>query len=243
MIDRLSAMMLGGPKRTFSMSRTLLVEVPVVPSMKMYAFPSSPNCWKVFAVARELGLSLETIPINLFNGEAKSAAFLEKNPNGRVPVLEDGDFVLWESNAILAYLASQRPAAALLPAAPRERAEVDRWLSWESTYLSPAVWKVGFEKIMKPMMNEPADAAQIAAGTAEFVAAAKVLDAALAEKPYVAGKLSVADFAIGPFINLATGPCELNIAAYQNLREWKDRMDSRESVKQTMADAQAAMHA
>lgn len=211
--------------------------------MKMYAFASSPNCWKVFAVARELGIALETIPINLFNGEAKSAAFLEKNPNGRVPVLEDGDFVLWESNAILTYLAGQQPSRTLLPAAPRERAEVDRWLSWEGTYLSPAVWKVGFEKIVKPIMNKPADAAQIAAGTTEFAATAKVLDAALAERPYVAGKLSVADFAIAPFIRLATEACQLDITPYQNLGAWKQRMESRESVQRTMADAQAAMHA
>jgi glutathione S-transferase len=208
--------------------------------MKLYAFASSPNCWKVLAVARELSLPVETIQVDLFNGEAKTPAFLSKNPNGRVPVLEDDGLVLWESNAILAYLASLQPIPSLLPMKPRERAEVDRWLYWESTVLSPAVWKVGFEKIVKPVLKQAPDKALIAAGTADFEAAARVLNDALAGKDYVANKLSIADFAIGPFIGLATGVCELEVAAYRNLSLWRDRMNARESIRQTMLDARAA---
>ena len=116
--------------------------------MKMYSSAAPPNCWKVLSVARELSLAIETIPIDLFNGDAKSAAFLAKNPNGRVPVLEEDGFFLWESNAILAYLASRQSSPTPLPTKPRERTEVDRWLYWESCTLSPAVWKVEFEKIL-----------------------------------------------------------------------------------------------
>jgi glutathione S-transferase len=211
--------------------------------MKVYAFASSPNCWKVLAVARELSLHVETIRIDLLKGEAKTPAFLAKNPNGRVPVLEHEGLVLWESNAILAYLASQKPIPSLLPSKPRERAEVDRWLYWESTILSPAVWKVGFEKILKPLMRQPADAALVAAGTTEFASAAALLDDALAGKEYLAGKLSIADFAMGPFLTLATGPCNLDAARYRNLSAWMDRMGARESVRHTMAEAQVAMRA
>jgi glutathione S-transferase len=211
--------------------------------MKLYAFASSPNCWKVLAVARELSLPIETIQVDLFNGEAKTPAFLAKNPNGRVPVLEEGDFVLWESNAILAYLASLQPIPSLLPMKPRERAEVDRWLYWESTVLSPAVWKVGFEKIVKPVLRQTPDKALIAAGTDDFAAAAKMLDDALAEKDYIADRLSIADFAIGPFIGLATGACELEIAAYRNLSLWRDRMNARESIRRTTVHARAALSA
>ncbi len=194
-------------------------------------------------MARELAVPLETIAIDLFNGEAKAPAFLAKNPNGRVPVLEDDGFVLWESNAILAYLAGKQPIPSLLPVKPRERADVDRWLYWESTNLSPAVWKVGFEKIVKPVMKQAPDAGAIAAGAGEFASAAKVLDDALVGKDYVAGKLSIANFALGPFLNLATGACELDITPYKNLCAWRDRMNARESVRQTMADVQAAMRA
>jgi glutathione S-transferase len=211
--------------------------------MKMYTFASSPNCCKVLALARELAIPLEMIPIDLFNGEAKSPAFLAKNPNGAVPVLDDDGFVLWESNAILAYLASQQPTPSLLPIKPRERAEVDRWLHWESTRLSRAVWKVEFEKILKPMLKQTPDAAVIAAGTAEFASAAKLLDGALAGRDYIAGTLSIADFAMAPFISVATGLCELDITPYRNLSAWQARMEARESVKRTLADADAALRA
>lgn len=211
--------------------------------MKMYTFASSPNCWKVVALARELSLAVDTIEVDLFKGEARTPAFLAKNPNGKVPVLEDDGFVLWESNAILAYLASRQPFPSLLPVGPRERAEVDRWLYWESTHLSPAVWKVGYEKIVKPITKQAPDAALIAAGTADFASAAKVLDDALAGRDYVGGKLSIADFALGPFVGLACGACELDIGPYRNLSAWRDRMNARESVRQTMADAQTAKRA
>jgi glutathione S-transferase len=209
--------------------------------MKIYAFAPSPNCQKVLAVARELGLPFETVHIDIFKGEAKTPAFLAKNPNGRLPVLEDEGFVLWESNAILAYLAAKQAVPSLLPIKPRERAEVDRWLFWQTAHLSPAVSKVAFEKIVKPMakLGTP-DPAVVAAGTAEFAALAKILDEGLAGKEYVAGKLSIADFAIGPHIGVA-GACELDFAPFKNLRAWSDRMRARESVKQTMAEAQASM--
>src|SRR5579859_473206 len=149
-------------------------------AMKIYAFTPSPNCQKVLAVVRELALPVETIHVDIFKGEAKTPAFLAKNPNGRVPVLEHDGLVLWESNAILAYLASQQPIPSLLPTKPRERAEVDRWLFWQTAHLAPAVGKVAFEKIVKPMTMQGApDAAIIAAGTTDFAAHAKILDGSL----------------------------------------------------------------
>jgi glutathione S-transferase len=209
--------------------------------MKIYAFTPSPNCQKVLAVVRELALPVETVPVDIFRGEAKAPAFLAKNPNGRVPVLEDDGLLLWESNAILAYLASQQPIPSLLPTKPRERAEVDRWLFWQTAHLAPAVGKVAFEKIVKPMTRQGApDATMIAAGTADFAVQATILDRALAGKEYVAGKLSIADFAIGPFVGIASA-CDLDVDPFGNLCAWRDRMKARQSVRQTMAEAQAAM--
>ena len=76
--------------------------------MKLYLSPASPNCQKVLAVARELDIRLERVNVDIFKGEAKTPAYLAKNPNGRVPLLEDDGLLLWESNAIIAYLASQK---------------------------------------------------------------------------------------------------------------------------------------
>src|SRR5262249_44646614 len=100
---------IGGCAAHFSKKAALGAE-----SVKLYHFPSSPNCLKVRAVAYELGLELELATVNIFRGESRSPAFEALNPNGLVPVLIDGDFVLWESNAILTYLASTHRRPSLL---------------------------------------------------------------------------------------------------------------------------------
>ena len=74
------------------------------------------------AVANELGIALELVDVNLGDAEAKVETLLPWNPNTKVPVLVDGDFVLWESRAIIAYLASLKPEAGLYPADPKRRA-------------------------------------------------------------------------------------------------------------------------
>jgi glutathione S-transferase len=93
--------------------------------MRLYTFAVSPNCQKVLAVARELDIRLDRVNVDIFRGEAKTPAYLAKNPNGRVPLLEDDGFALSESNASLAYLAGRKASPSLLPVEPRERAEVD----------------------------------------------------------------------------------------------------------------------
>ena len=75
--------------------------------MKLYGFPRSPNTWKVRAVAAQLAMPLELELVDLT--KPRAPAYLALNPTGRTPTLVDGDFVLWESNAIMQYLASQAP--------------------------------------------------------------------------------------------------------------------------------------
>jgi GST-like protein len=93
--------------------------------MQLYHFPS-PNPQKVTFALRELGLDCELIPLDLARGEQRNAAFLARNPMGRVPVLVDGDLTLWESHAILAYLGEK--TGRLWPASVAGRAEALKWL-------------------------------------------------------------------------------------------------------------------
>ncbi|MBV1902969.1 MAG: glutathione S-transferase N-terminal domain-containing protein, partial [Marinosulfonomonas sp.] len=79
--------------------------------MKLYNANFSPNALRVRAVALELGIDLEVIEVDLRAGGTKTDEFLAMNPNGKIPVLQDGDFVLWESRAINSYLASKKPQA------------------------------------------------------------------------------------------------------------------------------------
>ena len=206
--------------------------------MKLYDFPFSPNSRKVRAVAYELGIALETQRIDLLTGGQRSPEFLAKNPNGRVPVLEDGDLLLWESAAIIRYLAA---GSSLLPTARRTVAEVDRWIAWQLAHLGPAMSKVAYENVVKRLTRrgEP-DPARIAEGTAEFEQSTAILDAALAGREFVAGPLSVADFALAAHYSIAPA-AGLDVAPHRRVASWMDRMSARDSMKRALSDAQASL--
>jgi len=208
--------------------------------MKLYQFPLSPNCQKVVSLAHEVGTPLELVNLEVFKGEARTAAMLAKNPNGKLPILEDGDFVLWESTAILAYIAAKAHREDLAPTTPRERAEVDRWTSWQGAHFSPAIRKVAFERIVKKLAGLGApDEALVKAGIEEFAVVANVLEQSLG-KAYVCGPLTIADFALAPPACVASN-CGLSYDAYPKVKAWLERMISRDSMKKTLAAAGGAM--
>ncbi len=204
--------------------------------MKLYDFPFSPNCRKVRAVAYELGIALEHVNVDLLAGAQRAPEYLALNPNGRVPVLADGDFVLWESTAILRYLAQ---GSALIPRERRAAADMDRWIAWQLAHLGPAMSKVAFELIVKKLTKrgEP-DAARIAEGRDEFDTTTAILEGALDGREYVAGPLTLADFALAAHYSLAAA-CELDLAKYPGVASWLARVSARDSMKRALADAQA----
>lgn len=208
--------------------------------MKLYQSPLSPNCQKVVAVAHEVGVPLKIVNLDVFKGHAKSPEMLAKNPNGRVPVLEDGDFVLWESNAMLGYVASKADRLDLAPTAPRDRADVDRWLAWSNAHFVPAVRKVAFERIVKKLAGLGApDEAAVKAGSEEFATVASVLDRSLEGKEYLCGRLTIADFASVTY----TALCEcagLALTPYRNVQRWLGRMLEKESLQRTLVAAREA---
>ena len=103
--------------------------------MKLYAFPPSPNSWKVRAVAAHLGVPLELEMVDLIKGGSHSPDYLAINPTGRTPALVDGDLKLWESTAIMQYIASQQPNS-LWPSDARAQADIARWQSWQLAHFS-----------------------------------------------------------------------------------------------------------
>ncbi|MET0595987.1 MAG: glutathione S-transferase family protein [Polyangiaceae bacterium] len=208
--------------------------------MKLYDFAFSPNCRKVRAVAYELGIALESVHVDLLKGGSRTPAFLAVNPNGRVPVLVDDDFVLWESTAILRYLSAKK-GGALVPTTQRGQAEVDRWLAWQLAHLGPAMSKVAFERIVKKLtgQGEP-DETAVALGRAEFVKLTALLDGALETRDYLAETLSLADFALAAQYSLAP-LCGLDLAPHRSVEAWLDRVLARDSMKLALADAHAVM--
>ena len=126
---------------------------------------------------------------------------LAQNPNGLVPVIVDDDFVLWESNTIIRYLAGKWAAEALLPSEPRARAEVDRWIDWQATEFNNA-WRYAFSAIVR---KNPAfqDAREIEASKKQWARMVAILDGQLARTGgHVAGaSFSLADIPIGLSVN------------------------------------------
>jgi glutathione S-transferase len=208
--------------------------------MKLYDFAFSPNCRKVRAVAYELGIELEYVQVDLVRGAQKAPVFLAVNPNGRVPVLVDGDFVLWESNAIMRYLSGKR-GGALVPATPQSQADMDRWLSWHLSHLGPPMRQVAFERIVKKLTGQGApDETLIFEASRDFATLTAMLEAGLDGRDYLAGALSLADFGLAAHYSLAT-MCGLDLTSFPRARAWLERLLTRDSMKHALADAQAAI--
>jgi glutathione S-transferase len=151
---------------------------------------NSANVQKVMWALGELGLPHRRIDIaGAFGGNDKPD-YLAKNPNGLVPTLEDGDFVLWESNAILRYLATVH--GNLWPADPKARAQCDKWLDWQLSVYAPAISPMFVNLVRRP--PEHRDPAAIAKSRELTIRAVGILEAQLARSAYLGGEaFSLAD--------------------------------------------------
>ncbi len=209
--------------------------------MKLYNANLSPNAFRVRAVANELGIALDVVDVDMRKGENKTEAYLKLNPNGKVPVLVDGDFVLWESRAINAYLASLKPESGLYPQDAKKRALIDQWTYWHAVHLSPTLQRIVFERFLKKLFNmgEP-DETAIESQVKELGQLLPILDADLAGKEWVTGDLSLADFAIAStFVYRKPGGIALD--ATPNVAAWMKRMEARPSWQAAVAPVLAFM--
>jgi glutathione S-transferase len=190
--------------------------------IELYVFPPSPRAFKVMAVANHLGLDWTMRLIDLRKGEQKSPEYAALNPNMRMPTLKEGNYVLWESNAIGQYLASKKPDSGIWPTDERARLDVTRWQFWDLAHWDPACATFVFEYLAKPVVlgiNEP-DMAAIAKGTEMFHRVAKVLDGYLKGRRYVTGdQLTLADFSLGAAMNLAE-MAHYPIGPYDEIKRW-----------------------
>lgn len=192
--------------------------------MRLYHFPSSSNSRRVVITAQLLGTPLELVAVDLMD-EGVRRRLAEMNPNGMVPILEDGDLLLWESCAIMQYLAELQSEQTLYPQDARARADVNRWMFWASQHFSPAVGVLTWEHAWKGMIGlGEADPAEVARGEREFLRFAGVLDQHLDGREWIAGKaLSLADIAIAPPL-MYIGVGRLPAASLTNLLSWLERI-------------------
>ena len=206
--------------------------------MKLY-YSDTLNPRKACAVARHLTLPVEFIRVALEKGEHRTPQFRAINPNAKVPVLVDGATTLWESNAIMCYLA-EKAGSDLWPRDARQT-EVMRWLMWDATEFAPAAGTFYFEHIIKPRFQQrEADPAEIARVTPDFERYAGVLDAHLKGRRYLVGDaLTVADFAVAitlPYAEKAHLPLE----NFPEIRRWHDRLGQLPAWREPFPELQAA---
>lgn len=193
--------------------------------MKLY-YTETLNPRKVCAVARYLESPVEFVRVDLRRGETRTPEFLALNPNGKVPLLKDGDQYLWESNAIMCRL-SDRAGSDLWPHDDRQ-IEVLRWLFWDAAHFGRHAGRLYFEHIIKPtILGEPEpDPQAVAEALGYFRTYANILDQHLTGRSYVVGKsLTLADFALGITLPYAAA-ARLPIEEFSAIVRWHDRLNA-----------------
>jgi glutathione S-transferase len=203
--------------------------------LKIWGRLSSVNVQKVVWCADEIGLAYERIDAGGKFGLNDRPEFLAKNPNGLVPVIEDDGFVLYESNAIVRYLAARDAVDSLWPSDLRERADVDRWMEWQSTSFTPAMWAAFWQLVRTA--PEKRDAAAIEASRTKSEKCASILDAQLAKRRFVTGDaFTAADIVVGcaahRWLNLP-----LPRVVRPHLERWYAELKSRPGSRQVTSQA------
>lgn len=209
--------------------------------MKLYGFPPSPNTWQVRAVANYLGVPLEFEVVDLAKGGSRTPAYLAINPTGRTPALVDGELKLWETLAIMQYVAGQKPNA-LWPNDARMRADITRWQSWNLAHWNRDAWAPAlFERLVKQILNlGPIDAAAVAKAAAAYEKEATMLNAHLAKQKHIVGNsLTIADFAVAAPLFYAK-EAQLPLEPYPHVRSWFGRISALPCWRDTAPQMAAA---
>ena len=201
--------------------------------LKIWGRLSSVNVQKVVWCADELGLAYERVDVGGTFGGNDTAEYLAKNPNGLVPVIEDDGFVLYESNAIVRYLVAKHSEGTLWPRDPHQRADVDRWMEWQSTGYTPAMLVSFWQLCRTP--PEKRDAAAIEASRTKGEKFAAVLDRHLEGREFVANAaFSPADITVGCATHRWLGlPMEKQ--ARPNIERWYATLKSRPGARQVLS--------
>jgi glutathione S-transferase len=176
----------------------------------------------------EVGAPFTPRLLDARGGENRTAEYLAFNPMGKIPAFADGDFRLWESNAINWYVAEKHPAAGLIPESVKGRASVQRWLFFQSAHVSPACVPLfmATNRRVQEFWQRKADAAAADSARKELARWFPVLEGALTGREWLEGKFSLADVAYAPHLSLIVEG-GYDLAPYPAVRAWLDRLLAR----------------
>lgn len=200
--------------------------------LKIWGRLTSVNVQKVVWCADELGLEYERIEAGGKYGIVTTPPYLAMNPNALVPVIEDGDVVLWESNAIVRYLAARHGAGTLWSTDAKLRADADRWMDWQTTTFNPAIGPAFWQLIRTAPEKRDATVIETARASGEKYLA--LLDAHLASRDFVAGlSFTMGDIPIGCSVD-RWYKLPLARASHPHVERWYEALRGREGARQVV---------
>jgi glutathione S-transferase len=198
--------------------------------LRIWGRRSSFNVQKVLWLAAELGIDYDHVPVGGDLGGLDEPAFRAINPHGRIPALQDGDLAVWESHAILRYLAARFGDGAFWSDDPAARAGADGWMDWAQSALQPAFlggvfW--GYYRTPEAERDWPAIRSSLATTTALF----RLLDEVLSDRPFLTGEtLSLADIAAGTNL-YRYFELEIERPPLPYVEAWYDRLKGRAAYR------------
>lgn len=198
-------------------------------TLRLWGRITSLNVRKAVLCAQELNLDFTRVDAGGSFGITQTPEYLQKNPNALVPLLEDGDFVLWESNVIVRYLCAKHSPGRMYPDGLRERFEAERWMDWQQTTVNPAGRGAFIELIRRP--GGKVDPAKVEASVAAMQPLLDMMDARLAQHAFIAGDtLTMADLPLACEVQRWSGlPLEHKPRAH--LARWYREMATRPSAR------------
>ena len=187
--------------------------------LKLYSYPISGNAYKVRLMLAPLGLDYALVNVDLRAGETQTLAFKRLNPRGQVPVLVDGETVIWDSLAILVYLARRYSAGEWLPTDIGGETQVMQWLAVSENEMLYGLARARATLLLKRPFN-------LEQCQAEGKAGLDVMEQHLAVNQWLAaGKPTIADIACYPYVLLAPMG-EVSLEPYSRVREWLARVEA-----------------
>ena len=198
--------------------------------LKVYGRKNSINVQKVMWIVGELRIAYERLDIGGTFGQNDQDWYLAMNPMGRVPVLDDEGYVLWESHTIVRYLVRQYGEGAWYPGDVKACGNVDKWMDWKIGFLQPALHAAFWGLIRTPEADR--DMSAIRNSSVESAKLLGILDSHLQGQDYIAGEaISIADVPLGALTYRWYG-LDVEHPDYQNLRAWYERLCDRPAYQE-----------
>lgn len=188
--------------------------------MEIYADPITVNSRKVIAGLKFLDVDFTLKHTDYFQGKQQSPEYMKINPNAALPSMIDDGLTLWESNAILQYAADKHNRSEAYPTELKKRADVNRWLLWESSSWFPSTYTYLVENCVKPLLEAETDQAVLDAEEPRFRKLAGILDSRLANGEWLCGSNpTIADIAVAAPMHMH-GLQKLPLGDFPNLVRW-----------------------